>query len=351
VKSLGYTKEEMIGRPVFDLYHPDSIENAKKAFQNHVEMGEVRDVELQFMRKDGSKIDVSLNRTSVKDKFGNILYSRSSWRDITERKKIERQIEEYTTYKQADAKLRQEDAKIRQEDAKIRQADAKIKGEFTAMVSHELRTPLQVIKGGVDLVLNETLGPIDDEQREQLDAVKRNVDRLTRLIHDVLDYQKLDSGAMEFQMRPLNMNELIRDTAELFSPLAKEKGLELVCDLKSDLSNVVCDKDKIAQVLVNFIDNAVKFTNQGSVSVKSETRDDSILVSVCDEGIGIKVEDQLKIFENFAQLPTKSKKEGSGLGLAICKKIVEGHGGVIGVNSEYGKGSTFYFKLPNERRD
>jgi PAS domain S-box-containing protein len=325
-KVLGYQKEEVIGLSVFDLYLPDCLEAAKEASRTFAEKGEVHDVELQLRRKDGSKIDVSLNSSAVRDKDGKILFSRSSWRDITERKRIEKQIEK---------------------DTKLQQEEAKVKGEFTSMVSHELRTPLQVIKGGVEIVLNGTLGSLNDEQKEQLDAVKRNIDRLTRLIHDVLDYQKLDSGYMQFQMRPINVNDLVRDTAELFTPLAEMKGLDLICHLNSDSENVVCDKDKIAQVLVNFIDNAVKFSKRGCVTVTSEKKENSIFVSVHDEGAGIKEEDQSKIFENFTQLSAGTKKGGTGLGLAICKKIVEGHGGQIGVESEPGKGSTFYFELPN----
>jgi two-component system sensor histidine kinase BarA len=152
---------------------------------------------------------------------------------------------------------------------------------------------------------------------------------------------------MQFQMRPINVNDLVRDTAELFTPLAEMKGLDLICHLNSDSENVVCDKDKIAQVLVNFIDNAVKFSKRGCVTVTSEKKENSIFVSVHDEGAGIKEEDQSKIFENFTQLSAGTKKGGTGLGLAICKKIVEGHGGQIGVESEPGKGSTFYFELPN----
>ncbi len=228
-----------------------------------------------------------------------------------------------------------------------------VKSEFTSMVSHELRTPLTVIKEGIGIVLDGVEGPVPAGQRGYLQAARDNVNRLARLINDVLDFQKLEAGQMEYGFSSCDVNKLVWETLPDLASLAKQKGLEIATALSEGLPEVPLDKDRMTQVLVNLVSNAVKFTSSGKITLRTERQDNVIRVSVQDEGVGIKPEDLPKLFQSFSQIPIQGARKtgGTGLGLAISKKIVEMHGGKIGVDSVFGKGSTFHFVLPiTERR-
>ncbi|OGQ22994.1 MAG: hypothetical protein A3I05_07175 [Deltaproteobacteria bacterium RIFCSPLOWO2_02_FULL_44_10] len=223
-----------------------------------------------------------------------------------------------------------------------------IKSEFTSMVSHELRTPLTVIKEGMSMVVDETAGPLTASQKECLEAADRNIERLTRLINDVLDYQKLEAGEISLHVGEYHINELIEQMLPEIHSLAHRKNLLIVTKFAEQLPSLVLDRDKIVQVVLNFVSNAVKFSEKGTITLQTERTNNHIRVAVCDEGIGIPQEDISKLFQSFVQLTHSGgrKTGGSGLGLAICRKILEMHHGQIGVESVYGHGSTFWFLLP-----
>jgi PAS domain S-box-containing protein len=237
-----------------------------------------------------------------------------------------------------------------QKEAELQVAEAvRIKSEFASMVSHELRTPLTVIKESVAIVYDETAGSINADQKEFLETAKRNVDRLARLINDVLDYQKLESSDSKFRMVEQDINALVSEVGKSFQLPLKNKGLGLVLKLAPELPPITLDADQITQVLVNYITNAMKFTEKGNITLISEkVGDNAIMVSVKDQGIGIKQEDFQKLFQSFSQISTGMGRQtgGTGLGLILCKKIVERHQGKVGVESVYGEGTTFYFILP-----
>lgn len=226
---------------------------------------------------------------------------------------------------------------------------ARLKSEFASMVSHELRTPLTAIKGGLSIVYNDAAGNLSANQKHFLEISDKNIDRLTRLVNNVLDYQKLQSGLIEFNMTETDLNELVTNTMKDFEPIAANKNLKLKTELQADLPKCALDGDKITQVLTNLLNNAVKFSEKGTITIKTARWDpNAVRVSVEDEGAGIEEKDLPKLFQTFSQITNQAnlKKGGSGLGLAISKGIVEGYGGRIGVESAYGKGSTFYFILP-----
>ena len=235
---------------------------------------------------------------------------------------------------------------LKKAEKELREAMA-IKSKFTSMVSHELRTPLAAIKTGIALVLDGMAGQINKDQEEFLAIVRRNVDRLGRLINDVLDFQKLDSGRMEFKMEANDINGVIKETHETMKSLATGKGLKLNLKLNR-MPWVKFDKDRIQQVLGNLVNNAIKFTDKGEVTIATRKEGGNIQVRVIDTGIGIEKEDVGRIFHSFEQVKrTKGRKIiGTGLGLAICKEIIERHKGRIWVESKIGKGSTFHFTLP-----
>jgi PAS domain S-box-containing protein len=226
--------------------------------------------------------------------------------------------------------------------------------EFTSTVSHELRTPLTAIKSGVAIVLDGIAGEINDDQKDFLGTVNRNVDRLTRLINDVLDFQRLKSGKEKFTMEKGNINRTIENVCKDMGPAASEKSLKLSLELDETIPEIVFDKDAITRVLVNLLNNAFKFTSSGGITVSTGARPEEnvILVAVEDTGKGIKNEDLPKLFDDFVQLDTGKDRQtgGTGLGLAICKKLMARHGGRIWAESEIGKGSKFCFVLPIEER-
>lgn len=228
----------------------------------------------------------------------------------------------------------------------------KAKTVFTSMVSHELRTPLTAIKEGVSIVLEGEAGEINAEQKTFLDIAKRNVDRLSRLINEVLDFQKLEAGKMPLKKEEHDINEAIKEVYETMFSLAQAKGLKFTVKNGDNLPKIKFDRDKIIQVLNNLVSNAIKFTEKGSVTIATALGENFIHVSVQDTGLGIRLEDVPRLFREFEQLEAgpDRKTGGTGLGLIISKEIIEGHNGKIWAQSKIGEGSIFHFILPIAER-
>lgn len=235
----------------------------------------------------------------------------------------------------------------------MRKAD-QLKSQFLANMSHELRTPLNSIIGFSRVILKGIDGPITDLQKQDLNAIYNSGQHLLSLINDILDLSKIEAGKMELMFEDdINITEIIQSILPTVRGLIKDKPIELQLNLDPNVPLVRADPTKIRQILLNLLSNAAKFTEQGSITIQTglELTNDQpseILVKVIDTGIGIAPENQDKLFEPFSQVdasPTR-KTGGTGLGLSISRYLVEMHGGKIGVNSELGKGSTFYFTLP-----
>ena len=227
-----------------------------------------------------------------------------------------------------------------------REEAMRMKTRLFSSVSHELRTPLTSIKEGIGLVLDGSAGPINNEQADFLGIAKRNIDRLHRLINDVLDLSRLEHSS-ELDLRPHSFNEVVEEAVKAARPVASEKGLYLRADLDKALGSVMFDRDRVMQVISNILDNALKFTKSGGIKVRSffDAEKKTAVLSVRDTGPGIRKEDLGRIFEEFVNTEGQAK-QGSGLGLAISSKIIEGHGGSIKAESEPGKGSEFTFAIP-----
>jgi signal transduction histidine kinase len=226
----------------------------------------------------------------------------------------------------------------------------RLKSDFVANVSHELRTPLTAIKGAVDLILREVTGPLTEKQVHYLTRVKSNTQQLAGMINDVLDLAKIEEGKVEFQAAHVSLGGLVHEVVETLKPIAADKSIELDITALAPSLLVWADRDKVNQVLMNLIGNAIKFTPpHGRVMVASARGDTNwVRVSVSDNGPGIAASEREKIFEKFYQVRANGgpKSKGTGLGLAIAKTLVELHGGKIWAESETNRGSTFYFTLP-----
>lgn len=226
----------------------------------------------------------------------------------------------------------------------------RLKSDFVSNVSHELRTPLTAIKGSADLLLREVAGPLTEKQAHYLSRVRSNTQHLAGLINDLLDLSKIEAGKTELTATRVSLGRLVHEVVETLRPIAAEKLITLDATAPEPSILVWADRDKVTQVLVNLIGNAIKFTPaQGRVTV-SAARDGKewIQVSVNDTGPGIPAEERQKIFDKFYQVAEegRQKPKGTGLGLAISKALVELHGGRIWVESELNHGSTFSFTLP-----
>ncbi len=228
---------------------------------------------------------------------------------------------------------------------KLKQLDI-MKSGFVTNVAHEFRTPLTVIKGNVDLVVKGGLGNVTAEQREMLDGAVNIANRLSRLVNDLLDISKIESGKMELKKEKANINKIIEENLGIYEKLIHEKKQKVVKELAKDIPELLIDADKITQTFVNLLSNAIKYGAQGgSIVIKTVNLENEIMVEVSDSGEGIAPEDIDKVFDKFTRV-TAEKKEGTGLGLPIAKDIVLLHDGRMWVKSELGKGSQFYFTLP-----
>ena len=228
---------------------------------------------------------------------------------------------------------------------------SRLKDQFLANVSHELRTPLTSIIGFSELLLTHDTGPLTDTQRDFLETVARNGHHLLHLISELLDLSKIAAGHLELTRETLALEPLMREAGDSVRALLEKHEHVLVVEPGPEPFSVNADRTRVRQVLLNFLSNAIKFTTDGGRVTLSARVDDgggSVRVSVSDTGIGIAAKDQPKLFHEFQQVDASPSRqfEGTGLGLALCKRLVEMHGGTIGVESELGRGSTFWFTLP-----
>jgi len=234
----------------------------------------------------------------------------------------------------------------------MREVD-RLKSQFLANMSHELRTPLNSIIGFARVILKGIDGPITELQQQDLTAIFNSGQHLLGLINDVLDLSRIEAGKMELTFDEVNITDLIASVMSTAVGLIKDKPIELKQDIATELPTVRADAMRIRQVLINFLSNASKFTEEGSILVnayleQSQKGEAMVTVSVTDTGPGIAPEDQTKLFQAFSQVDASLTRKvgGTGLGLSICHHFIQMHGGYIGVNSAVGEGSTFYFSVP-----
>jgi len=239
---------------------------------------------------------------------------------------------------------------IEDKNRRLEEAD-KLKSEFLANMSHELRTPLNAIIGFTDLIKEGVYGKVNKNQYDKLDRIHRNANHLLNLINDILDLSKIEAGKMELYPEKFDLSSLIYEIKEEMEPLAKERGLDFITE--TDNIDVYLDYRRLKQIVLNLVSNAIKFTKQGYVKIRTYQDEDNFYIEVEDTGIGIKEEKIEHIFEEFRQIDGSTTREfgGTGLGLSITKKLTELMKGKIEVKSEIDKGSVFRLIFPRTKKE
>jgi PAS domain S-box-containing protein len=327
---LGYSRDEMIGRPFTDFI----TEQSRATFQEHYaqfkQSGRMRGLEYECIRKDGTTFHIQIDATAIYDSQGTYVTSRSTMIDNTEHKKAEE------TLQRANSELARA---------------ARTKDEFLANMSHELRTPLNAILGMSEGLREEIRGPLNPRQQDALKLIESSGRHLLMLINDILDLSKVEAGRMDLFTEIMSVSEICQSSLMFVRDLALKKSLTLTFQMNDHLAMMEVDPKRLKQMLVNLLSNAVKFTpDKGAVSlnVNTDTTASLIRFMVRDTGIGISPDNIARLFQPFIQLDSSLSRqyEGTGLGLALVRRLANLHGGNVTVESEVGQGSCFTITLP-----
>jgi PAS domain S-box-containing protein len=311
-------KSQILATLFRDYLSEDSVYFFQQIFIDARKKDEkIENIELELVHAEGDIIPIEVNIAPYKkdDEFAGMV---CTIRDITERRRVEDELKK----------------------------SERLKTEFMNIAAHELKSPVTPIKGYLDLIISdkETSKKVKDWAKVSL----RNAERLLKLVNDILDVSRLDTDTMRFEMERLDTLEILDEIVEDMRPVIEAKDLKFITKIPRDLPNIMGDRHRLPQVLKNLFVNAIKFTDNGSISIEAEKKDERVIITIIDTGIGISKDEVKKVFTKFYQAYTGDdrKNEGTGLGLFICREIIQKHKGEIWAESELGKGSKFIIKLP-----
>jgi len=325
----GYSEKELVGKSFRGFVAKKDLANIEKRRSEELARGSELAGEFSLVRKDGTTFPAKLTGTLIKDVKGHTIGTLAMIEDVTERRRAEEEHKKVVEYRELD----------------------RLRTDLLSTVSHELRTPLAGIKGYTTLLMDYYNTLKRTQKWESLEAIDSSTDRLADLIDHLLDISRMDSGLFKLKIQPINLNELLKaamNEAKLRSPKFRFKT-----KINRQLPQVTADPQRLRQVIDNLLDNAVKYSKEGTeISLQTELRPEEILVSISDHGMGIPATELTKIFDRFYRIEERLKKDpgGLGLGLSLCKSLVGAHGGKIWVESEVEKGSTFYFTIPIKKK-
>ena len=323
----GYLAEEVLGKNMYIL-EPDNLKGEIKQLADYIKQGKkIQHYETSRLKKDGTTINVSVTLSPVFDTSGKLVAISYIASDITEMKIAEKLLQEKQMAEVANS----------------------TKSEFLASMSHELRTPLNSIIGFSDMLYEQAYGELNKKQRRSVRNISESGKHLLNLINNILDISKIEAGKMELDYKNIELAYKLNMIRNILFPIADRKNIKIEIDMDSKLTNICVDEDKFIQIMYNLVDNAIKFSYEnGLVEIGARKKGDLVEITVKDTGIGIKVEDQYKLFKPFSQIDLFSsrKYQGTGLGLSLVKQIVHLHGGYVWFKSNPSEGSIFAFAIP-----
>ncbi len=321
---LGYSPDQMLGKNLLGFM---AAETRKKVIDDLDcgKQGITRQGEFCFKHKNGSDVYTLMEIDPVFEDNSEHTASYGLVLDITERKKAEQALQEVDNLRRSE----------------------RLKTELVSNISHELRAPLASIKGFTTALLQHGIKWNKKTQHDFIQTIDQETDRLTRLVSDLLDMSRLEAGVLSLEKDDYQISEILDSVSKMLTNLTEHHQLQVV--LPSGLPSVFVDQMRIGQILINLVENAVKYSKKGSqITIEAQPADDKIIVSVADRGKGIPCELLDRVFDRFYQVESAvpGQRNGTGLGLFICRGIIEAHSGEIGVKSKVGKGSKFSFSLP-----
>jgi len=295
-KTLGFTKDEVIGTSIFDYTPQEHMDKKRESFEKWKRTGIVGDEQMWMMRKDGTTFPALINITTIFDKDSEILGCNSVIRDITEIFEAKEKIKE--------------DKMMIQSQLKELQKLSKAKDEFLTMITHELKTPIVPIKTYVDMMISEEFGSITEVQKQKLQFVKNSTGLILDLVSDLLDSQKLEQDNLKLDKKRYSLFKIVSDAIEKLKPIADSRGITIVTDLQ-DSTPCLCDKERIEQVMHNLLLNSIEFSpkDTGKIQINLQQQNDVMKVIVRDNGVGIVKENLEKIFQKFYQIDSSITRE------------------------------------------
>ena len=323
----GYLAEEVLGKSM-SILEPDNLKGEIKQLSDKIKQGKkVNHHETLRLKKDGTIVNISVNLSPVFDVSGKLVAISNIAGDITEKKIAENLLHE----------------------KQMAEVANRTKNDFLANMSHELRTPLNSIIGFSDMLYEQAYGELNKRQLRAVGNISNSGKHLLNLINGILDLSKIEANKMELDYREFELATKLDLIRNVLYPIADKKNIKIEIDTDSELTRIRADEDKFTRIMYNLVDNAIKFSYENSVvKIGARKKGDLVEITVKDSGIGIKAEDQHKLFKPFSQVNSFSSKkfQGTGLGLSLVKQIVNLHGGYVWFRSEQGEGSTFAFAIP-----
>jgi PAS domain S-box-containing protein len=366
LRTLGYKGREMLNQPLSKVF---AEKESESEIIGKLEGNDyIRDYETHVSAMDGRRIPVSINGSVIKDK-GSVLGYLIIMRDMTEtrglideleenKKELDKKMGEMTGTKTAVLNMMEDmeetnrqlvniQEELEKSLKELREMDIK-KDQFISIAAHELKTPLTSIHGFSQLLQNRKVSNNFTKRSKYLKIMDHETKRLAKLVNDILDLSRIDLGTVKFSLDGVDLNRLIEDVKKEMDVQINEKGLKSEYDVEKGMPKIITDREKLTEILLNIINNAVKYTPTGKISVKAFKEKEGVHFIIKDTGIGIAKENQKKIFERFYQVDSSYSRKagGTGLGLALCSEFIGFLGGKLWIKSELGKGSEFHFTMP-----